>query len=353
MHILAVLTSLVILIGSAHVLTSTRALAQTTTKLDTSRPARAKLAVAKQQTPPAASPDANGDGGETLAPVVPSPYSVTLLGDHLLSLRWELAAVGAAMATVGFKDWDWGEGSKFRFIREGWFGQNTRHGGMDKIGHAFSTYVIGDILTDRIRANAANPAGAQITGGLVAFGIMTLAETLDGFTGKHRFSREDIAANAAGAAFSILRNSIPGMRDKLDWRVMYTPRSFERPGVSSWEDGILPPYERQRFIMALKASGFDALKATPLRYVEFQTGFDARGFEKRERELRHPVERTCYVGVGLNLNELLFGQGPLPNFASHRDSLPAQVIQKTFEYVQVPYTAAHHGTRSSTIRATR
>jgi hypothetical protein len=221
---------------------------------------------------------------------------------------------------------------------------------MDKIGHAFSTYVIGDILTDRIRANAANPAGAQITGGLVAFGIMTLAETLDGFTGKHRFSREDIAANAAGAAFSILRNSIPGMREKLDWRVMYTPRSFERPGVSSWDEGILPPYDRQRFIMALKASGFDGLKATPLRYVELHTGFDARGFEQKEREFRHPIERSFYVGLGLNLNELLFAEGPLPNFASHKASVPAQVVQKTFEYVQVPYTAAHHGTRFSTIR---
>ena len=72
---------------------------------------------------------------------------------------------------------------------------------MDKIGHAFSTYVIADILTDRMRANASNPTGAQVTAALVAFGIMGLGETMDGFTGRHRFSREDIAANAVGAAF--------------------------------------------------------------------------------------------------------------------------------------------------------
>jgi hypothetical protein len=221
---------------------------------------------------------------------------------------------------------------------------------MDKIGHAFSTYVIADILTDRIRANASNPFGAPITGALVAFSIMGLGEALDGFTGKHRFSREDIVANGVGAAFAVLRNSIPGLREKLDWRLMYTPASFERPGITATEEsGILPPYQRQRYIMALKGSGFEALKTTPLRYAELHVGFDARGFEADERRLGYPIERTFYVGIGLNLNEVLFGAGSVPNFRKYKNTLPAWAVQKTFEYLQVPYTAAYGGHRFSTI----
>jgi len=300
----------------------------------------------RRSTPPA--PASTPDEG--LAPVPPSFYSVSLLGDHLSSVRWELAAVGAGLVAVGLRDWDWG-GSEFQFIEEGWFAKNTRHGGMDKIGHAFSTYVIADILTDRIRANAANPTGAPITGALVAFGIMGLGETLDGFTGKHRFSREDIVANGIGAAFSILRNSVPGLREKLDFRFMYTLASDERPGITASEDsGVIPPYQRQRYIMALKGSGFEELKTTPLRYAELHAGFDARGFELDERRLGYPIERTFYVGVGLNLSELVFGAGPVPNLAKHRDTLPARVVQKTLEYIQVPYTAAYHGNTFSTIR---
>ncbi len=102
--------------------------------------------------------------------------------------------------------------------------------------------------------------------------------------------------------------------------------------------------------MALKGSGFEAIKNTPLRYAELHAGFDLSGFEKRERELGYPIERTFYVGVGLNLNEALFGAGSLPNLARYKGSLPARVVQKTFEYVQVPYTAAYGGTRFSTIR---
>ena len=228
-------------------------------------------------------------------------------------MRWELAAVGAGLAAVGFRDWDWGGGSDFQFIEEGWFAKNTRHGGMDKIGHAFSTFVIADILTDRIRANATNPAGAPITGALVAFGIMGLGEALDGFTGKHRFSREDIVANGVGAAFSILRNSVPGLREKLDFRFMYTPASFERPGITASEDsGIIPPYQRQRYVMALKGSGFETLKNTPLQYAELHAGFDARGFEADERRLGYPIERTFYVGVGLEPERTPLRSGACP-----------------------------------------
>jgi hypothetical protein len=172
-------------------------------------------------------------------PIPPTFHSVSRLGDHLHAVRWELAVVGAAIATIGIKDWDWGNGSGFQTIEEGWFAKNTRHGGMDKIGHSFSTYVIADLLTDRIRANASNPTGAPVTAALVAFGIMGLVETLDGFTGRHRFSREDIIANGAGALFSIVRNSIPGLSERLDWRIMYTPASYERPGVTG-ENGIPP-----------------------------------------------------------------------------------------------------------------
>ncbi|MET0606676.1 MAG: DUF2279 domain-containing protein [Beijerinckiaceae bacterium] len=282
-----------------------------------------------------------------LIPVNPLYSLGATFGGHVKSVGWELAIVGGAILVVGLRDWDWG-GSSFRTIDEGWFGSDTRHGGMDKIGHAFSTYVIADILTDRIRANAANPVGAEITGALLAFGIMGIAETVDGFTGRHRFSREDIAANAVGAAFSFVRNAVPGLRQKLDFRLLYTPASYERPGITPSEFSFIPPYERQRYIMALKGSGFPGINETPLRYFELQGGFDARGFGTKERAMGYSIERSFYAGIGVNLNEVLFGAGPLPNLAGYRDTLPARLTQMALEYIQVPYTAAYYKNTFST-----
>jgi hypothetical protein len=306
-----------------------------------SKAAKAAPAKPAPAGPPAAVPPA-GPASEPF-------YSPGRFGEQVYGVRWEMALVGGALVGVGLRDWDWG-GSKFDTIDEGWFGSNTRHGGMDKIGHAFSTYVISDLLTDRIRANATNPKGAEITGALLGFGIMGLAETVDGFTGKHRFSREDIIANGAGAVFSVFRNAVPGLSDKLDFRLMYTPASFERPGVTPDEFTIIPPYERQRYILALKGSGFETFKSTPLRYFELQGGFEARGFGDNERKLNYPIERTFYVGVGLNLNEILFGSVPYPNLSRYRDTTGGWAARKALEYLQVPYTAVYYGNTFSRIQ---
>lgn len=282
-------------------------------------------------------------------PVKEPFYSPARFGEQVHSVRWEMALVGGVLVGIGLRDWDWG-GSKFATIDEGWFGSNTRHGGMDKIGHAFSTYVISDLLTDRISANSTNPTGAAITGAVLGFGIMGLAESVDGFTGKHRFSREDIIANGAGAVFSVIRNAVPGLKDKLDFRLMHTPASFERPGVTPDEFTIIPPYERQRYIMAVKGSGFETFRSTPLRYLELQGGFDARGFGDNERKLNYPIERTFYVGVGLNLNEILFGDVPYRNLSQYRDTSAGWATRKALEYLQVPYTSVYHGNRFSRIQ---
>ena len=342
---------LALVAAPSGVLDPTGALAQSASRSEASPAPRKTSGSPRSKLPQAAGEEPVRTRDEGAAPVPPAFYSFNQLSDHVLSVRWELALVGGALIAVGIRDWDWG-GSNFEFIDEGWFGSNTRHGGMDKIGHAFSTYVIADILTDRIRANASDPTGAQITGALLAFGIMGAGEAVDGFTGKHRFSREDIIANAAGAAFSILRNSIPGLREKLDFRVMYTPASYERPGITPSEFSFIPPYERQRYIMALKGSGFEALKSTPLRYLELHGGFDARGFGDKERQLGYPVERTFYAGIGLNLNEILFGAGPVPNLAKYKDTVPGWAARKTLEYIQVPYTAAYSGNTFSTVPRT-
>jgi hypothetical protein len=102
--------------------------------------------------------------------------------------------------------------------------------------------------------------------------------------------------------------------------------------------------------MALKGSGFKKLRKTPLQYLELHAGFDARGFEEKERELGYPIERSFYVGMGLNLNQILFGTGPYPNFAKYRDTVPGWAARKTLEYVQVPYTSVYGENRFSTIR---
>lgn len=267
-------------------------------------------------------------------------YGVGTFGSQLRAIPLELGLVAGMLASTGFSSWNWGD-SKFRVHHEGWFGKNTSNGGMDKLGHFYTTYVIAELLGERIRANSDNPVGAQLTASIVAFGLMAAVEVGDGFSRKYGFSPEDLAANGLGAAFALARAAWPGLKETVDFRLMHTLASDERPGVKAAGFQFIPPYRRTRYILALKFAGFDALKATPLRYAELHVGFQARGYHAQERRLGYPKERSFYVGVGLNLNEALFGDGPLPNLARWRDTEPAWALEHALRYIQLPYTSAY------------
>ena len=173
-----------------------------------------------------------------------------------------------------------------------------------------------------------DPEGAELTGVALSMGVMTTVELLDGFSG-HGFAWQDMVMNAAGAGFSYVRNTVPGLRDKLDFRFEYVPSGNDDDNFRPYSD-----YSGQKYLLALKLSGFDALEETPLRFVELHAGYFARGFTDKEQEEGDDLRREPYVGIGINMSELLFGQGPL------RDTLVGRVGRGTLEYIQVPYTYA-------------
>ncbi|HEX5669913.1 MAG TPA: DUF2279 domain-containing protein, partial [Sulfuricurvum sp.] len=56
--------------------------------------------------------------------------------------------IGAALITAwGATFWDYGKSSPHT-TSEGWFGENTKYGGADKIGHLYASYVLGTGLCE-------------------------------------------------------------------------------------------------------------------------------------------------------------------------------------------------------------
>lgn len=240
-------------------------------------------------------------------------------------IKWDLAAAAGLMAAIGLSDWNWGSRS-FHFKNEGWFGEDTEYLGMDKLGHAYSGYLLTEYFTQRIAHSTSDRAGAALTGAVLGIGVQTYVEILDGFS-DNGFSSEDFIADGIGAGFSVLRSHIPGLADKLDFRMEYLP---------SGNDGRFAPfhdYSGQKYLLALKLSGFEALEDTPLRFFELHAGYFARGFTDDEKRRGDDIRREPYVAVAINLQELLDG-------APARDSLPAAVTRRALEYVQPPYIYA-------------
>ena len=252
-------------------------------------------------------------------------YSVDVFWDQAKSVKWDILALYGGVTVFGINNWDWGT-SGYHIENEGWFGTDTKYGGMDKIGHAYTGYVISQYFSQRIAHTVDDPANAAITGAILGMGFQTYIEFFDGFAGLHGFSYEDMIANGLGASFSFLRDTVPGLRDKVDFRLEYW-------GASDYHDwGPVTDYDGQRYLLALKLSGFDGLEDSPLRYVELQAGYFTEGYTDETRDAGVDPERNPYVAIGLNLNELL---GMAPDVAN---TLPGHAASTLLEYWQPPYT---------------
>lgn len=253
-----------------------------------------------------------------------SGYDANMFLDQSRAVIWDIGAIYGLTTVFGLKNWEWGS-SGFHFMNEGWFGEDTKYGGMDKLGHAYTGYLLTEYFSQRIAHEVSDPNGAIITGAILGMGVQSYIEFFDGFSGGHGFSYEDFIADGVGVGFSILRNTVPELGDKLDFRLEYIQSDYS-------DFAPVTDYAGQKYVLALKLSGFDELEETPLRFVELQAGYFTQGYTDAEREADVDQRREPYVAIGLNLNELL-KQAP-----EVHDTLPGAVASRALEYLQVPYT---------------
>jgi hypothetical protein len=251
-------------------------------------------------------------------------YNTDRFLDQSGSIIWDIVGAYGLTTALGLSSWDW-ELNTFRFESEGWFGDDTKYGGMDKLGHAYSGYLLTEYFTQRIAHSAEDRSGAAISGAILGMGVQTYVEVFDGFSGGHGFSYEDLIMDGIGVGFSMLRSTVPGLAEKLDFRMEYLPSGY----AGSYSPAT--DYSGQKYLLALKLSGFEELEQTPLRFVELQVGYFARGFSDDERKEGADRQREPYVAIGLNLNELL-GASPV------KDTTAGLIAQRATEYFQVPYT---------------
>jgi hypothetical protein len=247
-------------------------------------------------------------------------------GEDVKAIKWELASVAGYYTAINapklLKDPRWPTTQK-----EGWFGRSTKNLGVDKLAHAYSAYVISELLYGRIKRKTGDAPGIEFTAAALASGIMLWSEAFDSIEPTSGWSWEDVAFNSLGAGFSVVRNSVPGLEDKLDFRLLIQPNE-DIYTVKGKEH-----FRQQRYLLATKLAGFKAFERTPLRYVELHLGYRADDFLNEDRAAGISPKRHVFVGVGVNLKELLF-----KNARTRKGRAAGEMLA----YVQPPFTSIHH-----------
>jgi len=226
------------------------------------------------------------------------------------------ASIAAGILAWGTINWDYFQGAP-RSGGEGWFGYTTAHGGADKLGHVYVTYVAGMAFRAVYLDWGYQPEAAGRLGLLSSLGAMTLMELGDSFSTEFGFSYEDALMNLVGTGFGYLMLRKPDLDRKLDLRVEYLPEFGD-----DFSFDLVTDYEHLKYLLVLKGTGFDAFADSWLRYLELHAGYYTRNYEDFVSGGPDQRTRTLYAGVGLNVGKLLERWVKVP----------------VFDYLQVPYT---------------
>lgn len=255
--------------------------------------------------------------------------------DEATVRRRNLVMIVGSAAAVGLygkqKWWQDGFGSRLRTVDEGWFGQQTYSGGADKLGHFFMNYAGTRLMSKAFRWAGNDADTALALAAWSTLGIFTTVELLDGFSRQWRFSKEDALINAAGTGAALLFERNPALDRLFDVRLLYQPSREGGRRFRPFSD-----YSGQTYLLVTKASGIDAFSSHPvLRHVEFAVGYKARGYADDAGKLVRSGTREIYVGVSVNVAELL-GQTV---FRQGAGKSRAQAFSETaLEYLQIPGT---------------
>lgn len=277
------------------------------------------------------------DAVQSTVLVIPeiAPSSVTLSEQEVARRnRNVILGGGLAIGLYGATHW-WKDGvtNNFRTVDEGWFGQDTYAGGADKMGHLYFTYAGTRLLTRCFEGLGNNSDQALWLGAATTFGTLLAVETIDGFSERWRFSKEDLVMNAIGSGLGILFEKSPELDKALDLRILYWPSAAAKRQDKSDPFG---DYSGQTYLLVAKAAALPALRQhQPLRYLELAVGYGTRGYEPNEGA-GAVRSRHGYVGISLNLAEILDDT----LFKDSRNSRSQRITHQVLEYVQVPGTAA-------------
>jgi len=220
--------------------------------------------------------------------------------------------IATFIGVYGLIDWDYGSGG-LHSADEGWFEEDSKYGGADKMGHWWATYVLSDALTGLYKSYGYDSSKANTYAALSAWGVQAFMEIGDATSETQGFSWEDMAMNTLGAFTSVLFERFPELDRKVDFRLEYV--------FNVDINGIFDDYSNQFYSFVLKLDGFDTLENTFLKYIELHAGYYSRGYDSTEEDKK----RAVYAGISINFSHLFYGWG-------------WEKTGKTLEYLQIPYT---------------
>lgn len=233
-----------------------------------------------------------------------------------LSPTRKLAATGIIAGMIGTSAiwaadaWWQGRAHKFYFYSEGWF--NDYSLGIDKIGHAFTSYFYFHTFHNIMLWGGFDPSVAFWWGAGITELLALCLEVGDGFS-TFGFSYEDLLSNTFGLTYGMLQTRVPFLQNfSLKWS--YIPVR-QRDGLNFTQH-----YDSHTYWLSFNIHGLlpDRWKEYWPRWIQLAGGYSVDANQTR---------REGVIGIDFNLEIL-----PAP-------SPDVLLVEKTLNMFHVPAPA--------------
>ncbi len=280
---------------------------------------------------PAGVPAEDSEDTSVVAPavVVPAPLRAPPRRTRAkLYAAGGLALTYGAFSTYAYFAWFRGKENHGMGVTFDGFGVDGYAGGADKLGHAWTGYLLSRATTGFLTTAGWPRLESSVVAASISQVFFTLSEFEDSLI--YQFEISDVIANVAGAAFAVLMVNVPAVDRLIDFRLEYFPSKDYRRTVR--EDGnidFFQDYSGQSYMLALH---LDAVPRMPrvLGFADVVVGFESRNYSPPRADLSDAPTQRLYLGLSLNVQHVLS--------ALFCDSPGRRVGHHIAEYGSLPYT---------------
>lgn len=172
--------------------------------------------------------------------------------------------------------------SKFHFIND-----NDQWLQMDKMGHAYSAYHIGNAGANLLQWSGAGKKQQLVYGSTLGFAFLTAVEVLDGYSQKWGASGGDIIANATGTGLYVSQELLWNEQRIIPKFSFHTTSYAEiRPELlgKSLNEQILKDYNGQTYWLSANIYSFVKTAGIP-KWLNVAIGYGANGMVTGDNEM--------------------------------------------------------------------
>jgi hypothetical protein len=162
---------------------------------------------------------------------------------------------------------------------------------MDKIGHLYSSYHLGNSGANALKWSGSNKKSQLIYGATLGFVFLSSVEVLDGYSSQWGFSYGDLVANAGGTVLYVSQELLwkeQRIVPKFSFHTTVYPSV--RPNVlgSNFSEQLLKDYNGQTYWLSANLHSFFKQSKIP-KWLNIAVGYGAEGMITGEDELVNTV----------------------------------------------------------------